>query len=467
LIIDESLTQAVSLLPTWLPQQRWLSGRSSVDQVRVVSATLLGEDDPRVWHLLVDVHRAHHRDLYQVPLVIRQEPLSRLEHVKVGEISDGHVYDALHDRDAAAALLEHFGGGGSRVGDLVFHAENDAKIPVDESPLVLPVEQSNTSIAYGDVALLKVFRRVQPGMNPDVEVHHALTGIGSGYIAPLLGWLDGRWTDAAGAGHEASLAMLQTFLTTASDGWALAAASVRDLYAEGDLHADEVGGDFAAEAHRLGEATAHVHGAMAAALPTGQFGRAELAAKTDLLMGRLEEAVSVVPELEPYKGALGARVEALRELDAPIPIQRVHGDYHLGQVLRTVSGWKIVDFEGEPAKPLVERRAMDTPTRDVAGMLRSFDYAARYLLVTDYDHDHPAYDQISYRANEWAQRNREAFCDGYTDAGGTDPRDDAVLLAAYEIDKAVYEVVYEARYRPAWLPIPLAAVRRLSEEPVR
>ncbi|NED97398.1 aminoglycoside phosphotransferase [Phytoactinopolyspora alkaliphila] len=464
--MDESLSQVVSLLPAWLPTQRWFSGRSSVDQVHVVSATLLREEDPRVWHLLVEVYRDQHRYRYQIPLVIRREPLARLEHVKLGETSDGHVYDALHDKEAAAVLLEQFTGGGSFVGDLAFHAEDGAKIPVDESALVMPVEQSNTSIAFGDVALLKVFRRVQPGLNPDVEVHHALTGAGCEYIAPLLGWVDGRWIDDAGAGHDASLAMLQTFLTTASDGWALAATSVRDLYAEGDLHADEVGGDFAGEAHRLGEATAHVHRSMAEALPSGYFGTAELAAKTDLLMGRLEEAVSVVPELEPYIGRLGERVEALRGLDTPIPVQRVHGDYHLGQVLRTVMGWKIVDFEGEPAKPLEERRALDTAMRDVAGMLRSFDYAARYLLVTDYDQDHPAYDQINYRANEWAQRNRDAFCAGYAEAVGTDPRDNAVLLAAYEIDKAVYEVVYEARYRPSWLPIPLAAVRRLSEEPV-
>ncbi|WP_165368066.1 maltokinase N-terminal cap-like domain-containing protein, partial [Phytoactinopolyspora endophytica] len=444
--------RAVSLLTDWLPHQRWFSGRSSADHVRAVSATLLRDSEPRVWHVLVETSRDGQLDIYQVPLSIRSELVERLEYVHIGHTDDGHVYDALHDKDATTALLEHFADGGARVDGLTFHAEADAELPAGESALALPVEQSNTSLAYGDVALLKVFRRIQPGLNPDVEVHAALTRDGSSYVAPLLGWIDGRWASADGAVHEASLAMLQAYLTTASDGWALAAASVRDLYAEGDLHADEVGGDFAAESHRLGEATAHVHQSMARVLPTGRLDAQDLAARTDRLVERLNVAVGVVPELEPYLPSLHEQVNALRELEQPVITQRVHGDFHLGQVLRTAVGWKIVDFEGEPAKPLAERTALDSPIRDVAGMMRSFDYAARYLLITDYDHEHPAYDQISYRANEWAKRNRDAFCDGYAKAGAGDPRDMPALLNAYEIDKAVYEVVYEARYRPAWLP---------------
>ncbi len=254
------------------------------------------------------------------------------------------------------------------------------------------------------------------------------------------------------------LAMLQEFFRTASDGWELAKISVRDLYAEADLHADEVGGDFAGEAQRLGAATAEVHADLARALPTSVLGEAELAELAEQMTRRLEAAVAAVPALEDYARGLRSAFAALGAHEAGVPVQRVHGDYHLGQVLRTSHRWVVLDFEGEPAKPLAERAGLDSPVRDLAGMLRSFDYAARHLLA-----DHPYEPHLSYRAEEWSQRNREAFCAGYADAGGPDPRADPVLLRAYEADKAVYEAVYEARNRPSWLPIPLASLARLTE----
>jgi maltokinase len=172
---------------------------------------------------------------------------------------------------------------------------------------------------------------------------------------------------------------------------------------------------------------------------------------------RLERAAAEVEELAPYSEALAGAYDDLAALPDPVPVQRVHGDYHLGQVMRTLDGWKVLDFEGEPARPLEERRALESPLKDVAGMLRSFDYAARHLLA-----DHPSDTQREYRAGEWADRNRDAFCRGYAEAAGDDPRNRDVLLRAFETDKAVYEVVYEARNRPTWLGVPLSAIRRLA-----
>lgn len=453
-----TMDAAVGMLAEWLPHQRWFAGKDRpIDSLRVVRCTTLSDADPVVWHLLVEVVQGDDTHIYQVPLALRSHPEDRMTHVLLGETAEGFVYDALHDKAAMADVLERFVRQDT-VGGLRFISEPGVSLPLGEPALVLPAEQSNTSLAYGNEALLKVFRRIQPGVNPDVEIHDALTRGGCQYIAPLLGWLEGSWTDSSDGTVFGSLAMLQTYFTTATDGWSVATASVRDLFAEGDLHASEVGGDFAAEAERLGEATAQVHARMAQVLPIGSMSGADLTHLASRMRTRLSDAVAIVPELTQYVPVLQQAFDDLASVDRPVPVQRIHGDYHLGQVLRTALGWKLVDFEGEPAKPLAERAAMDSPVRDVAGMLRSFDYAAWHLQISD----HPGDDQIAYRAREWATRNRSAFCDGYARASGLDPREDGVLLHAYETDKAVYEAVYEARNRPAWLPIPLAAAQRLA-----
>ncbi len=179
------------------------------------------------------------------------------------------------------------------------------------------------------------------------------------------------------------------------------------------------------------------------------------------MLRRLREAAAIVPEVAELQDPLGETLDAVRHVETPVLVQRIHGDLHLGQTLRTVKGWKIIDFEGEPAKPLPERRRPDSALRDVAGMLRSFDYAAeltrRDHLGATGDADHAD----SPHAREWAQRNLTAFLTGYDEA--IDSPIDQTLLTAYAVDKAVYEAVYEARNRPAWLPIPLAALRRLSQ----
>ena len=182
---------------------------------------------------------------------------------------------------------------------------------------------------------------------------------------------------------------------------------------------------------------------------------------------RLEAAAASVPGLAAHAGALEQVFG--RIADAKGEAQRVHGDLHLGQTLRTSKGWKLVDFEGEPAKPLAERRLPDSAWRDVAGMLRSFDYAAQSVVKDLHAADAPG-SQITYRAREWLERNRAAFLEGYVERrieGGGEPLSPAeeAMIDAYEADKAVYEVIYEARNRPSWVDIPLQAIDRIGAHP--
>jgi maltokinase len=461
------------LLAAWLPGQRWFAGKGRglrVSGLRRLGALTEEPYPSAVW--LVDVaYDDGGSEVYQVPLVCRPEQTDTLTHVLVGVTdADGRPriwwYDALHDKEVTKAWLRHIEADREE-GALSFRRGPGVdSLPVGTHSLVMTAEQSNTSLVFGDAAILKVFRKVAPGVNPDIEVHEALGRVPGGdrHIARLLGHVAARWTDRAAAGGaggepaEGSLAMLQEFFRTATDGWELAKISVRDLYAEADLHPEEVGGDFAGEAQRLGVATAQIHQDLARALPTAVLDRDDVAQLAEAMRGRLDSAVGSVPELADYATRLRATYDALEKHEAGVPVQRIHGDYHLGQVLRTSRRWVVLDFEGEPAKPLAERVALDSPLRDVAGMVRSFEYAARHLLA-----DHPHEPQLARRADEWAARNRAAFCDGYAEVMGHDPREDSLLLRAYEADKAVYEAVYEARNRPSWLGIPLASLARLTE----
>jgi maltokinase len=213
-----------------------------------------------------------------------------------------------------------------------------------------------------------------------------------------------------------------------------------------------------------------VHDALAQAFPTVTWSRDELTAVARAMLSRLDAAVEVVPQLREHADALRTTYTALADLaagGASAVAQRVHGDYHLGQTLRTVKGWKIVDFEGEPAKPLAQRVEPDLVWRDVAGMLRSFDYAA-HAVEADVQADPEAEQQIAFRAAEWAERNTAAFLRGYIDnsdrtSAGTLSDEQWLALRAYIADKAVYEAVYEARNRPTWLSIPLGAIARLTQ----
>ncbi|GAA3510912.1 maltokinase N-terminal cap-like domain-containing protein [Actinocatenispora rupis] len=440
-------------LAGWLPEQRWFAGKHrTVRTVTPVSCVALVETEPLLDHVVVEVaYAAGAPDRYQLLLGYRRQLPEKLQHVRIGAVDDLVAYAGLWDDVLAEELLRLLDSGAVR-GGLRFRPEAGAAIPRGEPSRVVDVEQSNTSVVYDESAILKLFRRLTPGRNPDVELNRALRRAGSEHVAELLGEVEGELL-----GDTVSYAMVSAYAANSAEGWAMATASVRDLFAEGDLRADEVGGDFAGEAERLGEAIAAVHADLADTLGSTELDRAGYAELSTGMIGRLSDAVGVVPELAPHADALRTEFAAVAGLTDACPVQRIHGDLHLGQVLRTPTSWLVIDFEGEPVKPLAERLLPDSPLRDVAGMLRSFDYAAEHLLVGDTADDH----QLEFRAQEWAARNRKAFCTGYAGAARVDPMRHAALLRAYELDKAVYEVVYEATHRPAWRSIPLRSIARM------
>jgi maltokinase len=458
-------------LRAFIEQARWFGGKGrewSLSGVRRIGEL---PGSPEGLRVVIDLAELTYHDAdgdvehYQLPLAFYAEPQERLTHALIGEWHDddlgrGYVYDALHDREAMALWLRAFADAsdGAVTSDrLAFHRVPGHDLDLEAHSTLFSGEQSNSSVAFGEDALMKVFRKVTPGVNPDISIHEVLTRAGSDHVAALYGWLD---TVDEEADSVIQLAMLQQFLRTATDGWELALSSVRNLFAEADLHADEVGGDFAGESSRLGVALAETHETLAANFPVGTRTADEMAELAAAMHRRLGEALAVVPGLSDHEGTLRATYDALAGL-GDVPVQQIHGDLHLGQTLRTVRGWKIVDFEGEPAKPLGERLLPDSPWRDVAGMLRSFDYAPRVVAMTSYA-TNPGNDaeQQAYRAAEWSQRNSDAFLTSY--AGRALTEVEHVLLAAYVADKAVYEAVYEARNRPTWVGIPLEALARME-----
>jgi trehalose synthase-fused probable maltokinase len=420
-------------LATRLPTQRWFRAKGRpVAGVRAVDRAPLGTDtELRI--LEVSYGDGGAPDRYLVVAIDDREPVDGegAWRALAGLIADEGEARATNGRFVAsrtATLADLIGG-------------TDAATLSERR---LRVEQSNTSVVLGERLILKLFRLLEPGVNPDLEVGAFLTDAGFADTPPMAGGI----TWHPDAGEPAAAAMLGALVPAHGDGWAAMLEHLATDPSHG-IHA----------AAEIGRVTASMHAALASrpdqpGFPARAATVAEAAGWRASAERQLAQAVGAVSgaqhdrlvELAP---AITARfADTFGRAPGEAFVSRIHGDYHLGQLLaRTDGGYSVIDFEGEPARPLAERRAPASPLRDVAGMLRSLDYAAR-----------TAARDTGLDAAAWLPEARAAFIEGYGGIGA----DQRSLLDAFELEKACYEVRYEANNRPEWLWLPLAAVERLA-----
>ena len=468
-------------LTSWLPRQRWYGAGSAL---RAVRCEVLAEIDRGAALVAACIARVDHEDgssvRYNVPLasgpVVGLHPSDPA--AVVYEDGETVVFDALADPRTAAPWWRVLASAAPVElpdGRLVPGGGEGLDPAVTEiAPLAR--EQSNTSLIVGSEHLMKVMRRVVFEPSVELEMSRALAATGFDNVAATEAWLHYERGDQP---HGALLALAQPYLHNATEGWMLALTSLRDLYADAEEHmpgdaadrlqaVEDAGGSFTPDAARLGDITARMHLALSRAAGEALTPRLidaalldgwadEIRADLDSLVETGGDAVArLAGRLEPLR----TRVDAIRGLARPGLAIRIHGDFHLGQVLRTDQGWTVLDFEGEPRRSVEHRRRLHSALRDVAGMLRSFDYAAAVALNERTTPTDPAWDHLAAHGRSWANANREAFWASYIErTTGSDlmpdPADALVLRRAFEIQKAVYEVQYEMAHRPTWVSVPL------------
>ena len=424
--------------------QRWFGAKSrELVAATVLDVATLREIDPRLYLVLVELRYPEGtHDLYQLLLGSQDE-----------------VLDALAD-DLPAREILHMIRSGAKVaageGSVEFQSASGLAGVGRELQVARQVEseQSNTSVVFDDQLILKIFRRLEAGLNPELELLRFLTEQGFANIPPL-----GGWYAYMGRPLEATLGILQAFVPGAIDGWELAQREL-ERAPEG----------FLGRLRRLGEVTGALHTTLGSEHADPAFCPEEpsseaLGLLTATIDDEIEDVFAGLPPDNEALAPIAGRAEEVRErllgltqLGSIGKLIRHHGDYHLGQVLWASGDWLVIDFEGEPARPLAERRRKRTPLRDVAGMLRSFAYAASAATIL----------HVVEPPEDWEQRARAEFLGGYlatVEHTLLPPGEEAVnrLLSIFELEKAVYELRYELDNRPDWVSIPVAGILRLLE----
>ena len=482
--IAGALERAVATeLPPALPRQRWFGAKGrSITGARLRDCGAVGT---QAWITLVDVTFAEGaNETYAIALVLGEaESASGLS---LTLELDGRAIRAIDAFDHPAFCLE-----------LLTAFERESTVPTvrggsirfartegfprldpaaSRTPKRLTGEQSNTSVVFGGALIMKALRKVQPGPNLDYEIGEFLTvRAGFPHVPPLAGSIE--YVPASGEGTM--LGMLQRFVPSRGDGWTWVLDQLRKLEPD---RADDASEPVFGALSRLGVVTAALHGALASDPRDAAFApepftaddaaawRERVSADVRRTCAALRVRLSALPPgvaddaraLLAGEATLGERARDLGVLgDERCAKIRVHGDYHLGQTLRTDTGFVILDFEGEPARPVAERRRKQCALVDVAGMLRSLDYAVHTALSPT--------GSPSAAGERWVRRASAAFLEGYRDEIArvptrllsASPEGFGRALAVFELDRALYEVRYELDNRPAWLGIPLRGLARL------
>ncbi len=443
-------------LGAWLRERRWFGAKAAdLTHFGVLDVVhLRGGDHPLALALIEARFNSGMHDLYQVLIGARDVGAAGPDAPgPIGGNGTCEVFDALADPSEAGeivALMERGAEIPSAEGTVHFRwtGELESAGP-DAVSRPMGVEQSNSTIVLDERLAVKLFRRLLPGENPELEMLRFLTTHGFEHIAAV-----GGWYELSGGRIQTTLGVLQRFVGDAREGWDFALA-------EPAAFLERVGD--------LGRVTGRMHAVLASDPSDHDFAPEEpgdeyLGLLTATIDEEIDQTFLELPEDNPALEAIIGRGQEVRDRLQMLSHQsaggrliRQHGDFHLGQVLLAPEGWILLDFEGEPARSLPERRRKVSPLRDVAGMLRSFAYAASAMGAQAPD--------------GWEAAARRAFLDGYgeTTEASLLPAGEASiakLLAIYELEKAVYELRYELNNRPDWAGIPAAAIERLVEAPI-
>lgn len=501
--VERLRTAVAAQLPEFLPPQRWFGSKArKIHSVHLSECIPVPLSDAVALIAFARVEFTEGAgETYVLPLIApppESVPPGDSVVVRVPVVSDPAselpLTDALQNHEFLASVLHSILKDDSLPGEAgtLKAAPEDALLQkklgsVDSlPPRLLKGEQSNTSIAYGDQLILKFFRRVEEGVHPDLEIGRFLTAVAHfKNVPPLCGCLQYESRES----KVATLGILQGFVPNRGDAWRFTVESLVELFST-PAHSKH---RIAEQLHLmglLGKRTAELHLALASSSAEPDFApepftpevrEAFNSAFHDLAVRNFETLRLKLPELHDSIGELAKQVLKLED-DVLLALHsvfereiasvriRIHGDYHLGQVLFTGSDFFIIDFEGEPARPLAERRTKRCPLQDVAGMLRSFQYAAHSARLTAHASlagSHQPHDHVARAAARWLASASNEFLRSYRGTAGdarflpANAAEFDVLLRAHLLEKAVYELGYELNNRPSWLPIPLEGIREI------